>query len=50
MEFLCRLLIFRWNYESWPGDDDGFDQYNENSFETHANNWKKADKSNIEIE
>lgn len=32
------------------GDDDGFDQYNENSFETHANNWKKADKSNIEIE
>lgn len=30
------------------GDDDGFDQYNENSFETHANNWKKADKSNIE--
>lgn len=30
------------------GDDNGFDNYRQDTFETHANNWKKADKSNIE--
>ena len=31
------------------GSDNGFDEYRENTFETHANYWKnRTDKSNIE--
>ena len=30
------------------GDDNGFDNYRQGTFETHADYWKKADKSNIE--
>lgn len=30
------------------GTDDGFDQYREDTFEDHANYWKKSDYSNIE--
>lgn len=31
------------------GNDNGFNEYEDNTFETHANNWKnRTYKSNIE--
>ena len=33
------------------GDDNGFDNYRQDTFEKHANHWKsRTDKLNIEIE